>query len=379
MRYPHALVVGSLLAAGLSAQLTITDANMVVDTSDPSATSNLPRTINLRSDAIAADQAFEHWWYYRISGDTEESALKDIGVTSGGITTAGDHADRDFDDVDARGLLKASIDMDTYSAGPASGVVISRLTVMNTSNAPYDIDLFGYTDIDVGGTFADDTCTGTLTSHFITDPTGIQIEVRGIGATSSDVLAYPALRSSLSDAVVDNLADTLPPFAGDYTGAFQWTATLQPFEQRTFTIVIAVDSPALVPPLTESYGAGNGSVFEVHATEVLLQDLVTPRTFAVRMKNALPSAEYRIVTGVAPWTPLPFIPGVDLWVDPLSLVGVYGGFTDANGEAQEVFTIPPSPYLTGFSAYHQCFYVDAAAPNGFAYFTPGLRTRVGKL
>jgi len=50
-----------------------------------------------------------------------------------------------------------------------------------------------------------------------------------------------------------------------------------------------------------------------------------------------------------------------------------------DGEAVVAFVISGSPYLTGFSAYHQCFYVDVAAPNGYAFWTPGLRTCIGKL
>src|SRR5690606_33430942 len=161
--------------------------------------------------------------------------------------------------LDARGLLKASVDMDIYSAGSASGVVISRLTLMNISNAPLTVDAFGYTDLDVAGTSGNDSCTGTTDRHYVTDPSGVQIELRGINAMASDVLAYPVIRTALTDTAVDNLSNALPPFTGDYTGAFQWMATLQPFEQRTFTIVMAVDTVAAMPPVVEHYGAGNGS------------------------------------------------------------------------------------------------------------------------
>ena len=155
--------------------------------------------------------------------------------------------------------------------------------------------------------------------------------------------------------------------------------TLQPFEQRTFQVLLAVDTPASVPPIVEHYGTGNGSAFEIHTTTLPLQDNSQPRPLAVMMKNALPNAEYRIATGMAPWTPMPFIAGIDLWVDPFLLIGVYGGFTNASGAAQMSFVIPASPYLTGVSVVHQCFAVDPAAPNGFAYYTPGMSTRVGRL
>ncbi|MFT4842299.1 MAG: hypothetical protein ACI8UD_002534 [Planctomycetota bacterium] len=160
------------------------------------------------------------------------------------MTSSGDHVDRDYADLDARGLLKASVDMDIYAAGSASGVVISRMTLMNISSGPLTVDACGYTDVDVAGTSGNDVCFGTADRHYVTDPSGVQI---------------------------------------------------------------------------------------------------------------------------------------DLWIDPLAIIGVNAGFTDANGEAALTFGIPPSPYLTGFSVHSQCLYVDAGAPNGFAYWTPGLRTRIGKL
>lgn len=368
-----------MIVAGVSAQsLTLVDGNMSVTTAQPPATSQTPPSFDLLSDALAINQGYEHWWYYRVNGDASESALR--SVTSGGVSTAGDHADRDFDDLDGRGVLKASVDFDTYSSGSASGVVISRLTVMNISAAPIVVDLFAYTDLDVAGTFGNDVCTGNGNSHFITDPSGIQIEVRGVGADRSDVGAFPSVRNLLTNGTVNDLGNNLPPFLGDYTGAFQWTATtLQPFEERTFQVVIAVDTAALAVPEIANYGAGNGSNFQIHCTDLPLQDNAQARLFSVRLKGALPNALYRLVTGLDPYNAAPFIPDIDLWVSPPSIIAVWGGFTTATGEVTQSFVIPPSPYLAGFDIYHQGFYVDAAAPNGFAYQTTGMRNIIGKL
>ena len=131
-------------------------------------------------------------------------------------------------------------------------------------------------------------------------------------------------------------------------------------------------------PSLLQYGTANGTAFGIHADDLPLQDLAGATDFTVSMRNALPFAEYRVATGLAPWDALPFIGGIDLWVDPFQLIAVYAGFTDANGEAGITFSIPASPYLTGFSVFHQVFYVDAAAPNGFAFYSPGLLTRIGK-
>jgi hypothetical protein len=267
-------------------------------------------------------------------------------------------------------------------AGPASGVLISRLTVMNISAAPVTADLFCYTDLDIADSVGNDAATGTGSSHLVTDPTGVRIEVRALGNDRSDIGAFPLIRNLLTNAVVNNLGNVLPPFAGDYTGAFQWqNRTFQPFEQRTFTVVIAVDTAAAQPPIVEHYGRGNGSLGEIHTQTVPLQDNSQVRVFSVAMKNALPNTIYRTVISFAPYNATPLIPGLEFWVDPFQVIGVwgFGGLTSPSGTTTEFFSIPPSPYLTGFQVYVQSFYVDGSAPNGYAYFTPALMLRIGKL
>src|SRR5688572_30482047 len=167
MHLVRSLAGAVLTAATLSAQLTISDGNMNVVTGALSATLQTPRTLALRADALATNHGFEHWWYYRVAGDPREFALRSVGPVTGGSSPMNDHADRDFANVDNRNLLKASLDLDVYDAGPASGVVISRLTMMNISNAPVTLVLFCYTDLDVAATVGDDACTGTGSTHFV--------------------------------------------------------------------------------------------------------------------------------------------------------------------------------------------------------------------
>jgi hypothetical protein len=366
------------LVVALPAQIALSDGNMSATLGALSATSQLPPDLSLKGDALATEHGFQHGFYYRVAGDTREFSLRDIGgVVSG--TVAGLHGDVDFANVDSRGLLKASLDYDVYDAGPASGVLISRLTLMNVSNANLTVNVFGYVDLDVGASAADQV-VGNGTSHFVNDVTGVQVEVRGLGHDLSEVGVWPTVINKLTNLTPTTLNGNAPPFTGDYTGAFQWqNRTLAPFEQRTFQIVFAIDTAAAVVPLVDHYGAGNGSGLEAHSQSTPLQDNTTPRSFSVQMKGALPGAVYRIASAFNSWTPAPFIPGLDLWVEPVSIFAVFGGITSPTGEAQEVFTIPASPYLTGFSVYHQCFAVDGAAPNGFAYSTAALRTRIGKL
>lgn len=378
MKPMRIVATAATLAIALPAQLTIGDGNMNVVVGALS-TAQAPQSLSLRADALGTDHGFEQGWFYRVAGDPREYALRSVGAVSEGVV-AGTHADRELANVDIRSQLKASVDWDVYDAGPASGVVINRLTLTNRSHLPVTVDVFCYTDLDIAGTPGNDACAGGNSSHFVSDPTGIQVEVRALGNDLSQVGAWPSVRDALTNATLDDLSGVLPPFVGDYTGAFQWQSrTLQPFEQKTFTVVLAVETSALALPLVENYGAGNGSTFEIHATELPLQDNTQPRVFACRMKGALRYVEQRTVIGLASSTPFPFIPGLDFWVMPASIIGVFGGYTDANGEAAETFVVPPMPYLAGISIYFQVFAVDASAPNQFAFHSAGMKATIGKL
>lgn len=365
-------------AAVLPAQLTLSDGNMNAVLGTVPAT-QAAASFSLRADALTTNHGFEQTWFYRVGGDTREFALRTVGGMTEGLV-GNDHGNRDFANIDSRGLLKASVDYDVYDTGPASGVLINRLTLMNRSNAPLTVNVFSYTDLDIGGTSGNDLCTGTATSHFVTDSTGVQIEIRALGSDLTAVAAYPAVRTLLLDTAVNNLQPGFLPFAGDYTGAFQWqNRTLQPFEQKTFTIAMCVDTTAAALPLVEHYGIGNGSSFEIHTETLPLQDNASVRVIKSQMKGALPNVEQRTIMGLDPWVPQPYIAGLDLWVLPPSIIGVYGFMTSAQGTAEETFVIPPGPYFTGINIYFQVFSVDALAPNGYAYYSPGMRFRIGRL
>lgn len=371
------------LAAALSAQtLTITDGNMNVTTNAPSATSHSPAGFSLRADALAINHGFQHWWFYRVAGDTREFAIRNIGGMTGGSTPFLTHADRDFADLDSRGLLRANIDFDVYDSGPASGVVTSRITLTNISALPVTFDLFNYTDLDVAGTSANDQVTGNGTSHVVTDTSGVRIEVRAPGADRSDVLDYASTsnpRTLLANTTLEDLSNALPPFLGDYTGAFQWqNRTLQPFEQRSWTVVFAVDTAANVVPEVAHYGTASGLGAEIYTDTLPLQDNANLRQIGIQLKNAPAGQLFGLLSNTATVPGLAF-GNVQLWVDPTVGMAFPIGIITPTGEMNAVFTIPTSPYLTGFPIYHQYFFLDPTAPNGESHWTQGLMTRVGRL
>jgi hypothetical protein len=70
---------------------------------------------------------------------------------------------------------------------------------------------------------------------------------------------------------------------------------------------------------------------------------------------------------------------VNIWVDPFMPAQFPIGLTGIDGATFYTYIIPPSPYLTGYTIYHQWFFEDPSAPNGIAGFTNGLATRLGRL
>jgi hypothetical protein len=371
------------LAAALSAQtLTITDGNMNVSTSSPSATSHTPVGFSLRADALAINHGYQHWWYYRVAGDTREYAIRNIGGMTGASAPFLTHADRDFADLDSRGLLRANLDFDVYDAGPASGVVTSRITLTNLSATPVTFDLFNYTDLDIAGTSNNDQVTGNGTAHVVTDSSGVRVEIRAPGADRSDALDWGSVlnpRTLLADAAVNDLSNALPPFLGDYTGAFQWqNRTLQPFEQRSWTVVMAVDTAANVVPEVAHYGTSSGLLAEIYTDTLPLQDNSTQRQIGIQLKNAVPGQLFGLLSNTSAVPGVPFA-NVQLWVDPNLGMSFPIGVITPTGEMNAVFQIPTSPYLTGFPIYHQYFFLDPTAPNGESHWTHGLMTKVGRL
>ncbi|MBL8724536.1 MAG: hypothetical protein JNK49_10845 [Planctomycetes bacterium] len=375
---PLILAVAGCGTALTAQAFTMTEGNFRATNGAPTVT-HAPCGLALRSDALNTNHGFEHWWYYRVAGDTRELSLRAVGPTSGGLAPFQTHGDRDFGDVDLRGLLRANVDLDIYATGPASGVFTSRVTLTNLSAAPVTLDLFAYTDLDIAGTSGNDVCTGTSNTHVVTDWTGVQVEIRAAGADASDVGAYPSIRNRLTNTSVDNLANVLPPFSGDYTGAFQWSnRTLQPREELSFTVVFAVDTAASRVPEVAHYGAGSTTAAQISTDTLPLQDNSGLRFLGVHLDGAQPNAPVGLLTNLASAPGLPF-GGLTLWVDPTAPATFPIGITNPSGRTSYVFVIPSGPYFTGLPFYHQYFWVNPASSNGVGDYSAGLQTRLGRL
>ncbi|MCG8465275.1 MAG: hypothetical protein MI750_10555 [Xanthomonadales bacterium] len=204
---------------------------------------------DLAGTGPGGDQLFSYWWYYRISGDPQETNFPspDAEVYAGNMATLS------WTDVNTRGFSADLTHVVTDTGGP-SGTLDSVLSISNISSAPIAIDIFVYVDADVAGTFGGDV--GTL----VVDPTHINVAdgaefvniVTG-GNDAYQVLPWPGIRDLLSDAAVDDLDNTGLPFGpDDFTSGQQWlSVTLLPGETATYASNIGAntDATVIVPPL----------------------------------------------------------------------------------------------------------------------------------
>ena len=188
------------------------------------------------------DNLFQCWWWFRVAGDTAESALPVPDTQS----YVGNVATLTWADVGGRGFSATLVVTLTENGGMTGANAVQELLVTNTGGSTLAVEFFNYADFDVNGTAGGDSAT------LLTDPDHIQItdvdtaEFRGPAAVEFQVTTWQILRTLLNDALVTDLDGTGLPFGpADYTGAFQWSLGLPPQASDTITSVLSVNEPAV--------------------------------------------------------------------------------------------------------------------------------------
>ena len=203
--------------------------------------------------AATGNQTYESWWFFRVSGDGQEMAF----AAPDSESYSGSLAQLQWADPGSAGLFSAILGVEVFDRGSNSGNLFQGMSISNTSGADLSIDIFHYTDLDVGGNFTGDS--GVLSSS----ASGIQIDITngtdtapiiGYGADNYWVSSYSARRSvlnNLTDGNVDNFRDRGLPFNnGDITVGFQWSRTLAAGETDLFLTQFGSNSPLLDPTVT---------------------------------------------------------------------------------------------------------------------------------
>lgn len=200
--------------------------------------------------AAAGDLTWESWWFFRVAGDSRETAFgtpdaEDYSLYGGRVGRL------DWNDPGGAGDFAASLAFEVMDTGVDQGVLFQNLSIVNTGTSVLDIDIFHYTDLDLATSFGGDSAT--LQPH----PDGLLIQVTdgtnfapiiGYGADAYQVGGYNALLRDLTDNNRDDLDNTGDGFGpGDYTGAFQWSASIGVGSSLDFLTQFGSDSPLQDP------------------------------------------------------------------------------------------------------------------------------------
>lgn len=202
---------------------------------------------DLEASALAADQLYQDWWWLRVGGESRESALSGAG----GFVQP-DAATLRFSSAHAGLTTTATW---TVISGPAGqGELRSTLRVTNPGGAPMVVRAFHYADIDVNGTFEDDTAamiTPTLVQFAdAAGATGERPYTVRYGASAGALFGLGqngSLIAGLTDNGKTTLTGSLGGYAGgsnDLAGGWQWTFTLGAHETVEVSVFVAlVPSP----------------------------------------------------------------------------------------------------------------------------------------
>ncbi|MFN7021004.1 MAG: GC-type dockerin domain-anchored protein [Phycisphaerales bacterium] len=261
-----AAVVGVCLIAGEASAQTTTDGNSVFTMPDTQTTGGTVRTGTTGGTASAftaggntTDQLFQQWWWYRVSGvNVREFALsgRTSSVASGNTHTLTFTEPEGFN---ATLVYKITDGPDS----PATANVSSTLTVTNTTGSSMTIDVFVYLDYDLQGSGGDVAVLVEPGRMQITDQaSGFNGQFMAVDALQHQVATFATVRGLLTDADIDDLNGTGLPFAsGDFTGAFQWRATIGAGQSRAFRSAFSLNTPAVPePPACRADFNGMGGV-----------------------------------------------------------------------------------------------------------------------
>jgi hypothetical protein len=246
------LVLGLAMSSPLSAAAigSVTAGDVTFGyTGSFSTTPGNPGNVQFKTSNTAADVAFQSWWFYRVSGATQESAFAnpDLELYSGSVGRLG------WYDPTGAGLFGSVLSFEVLDPG-TGGNLFQNMRIFNTSGASLTIDVFQYLDFDINGTPGSDRVS--LGSN----PDGILINQReggqtlpmvGYGANAYQVSTYSQLRTNLTNNGVNNLTNGgITNAAGDWTVGFQWSVTIAAGSYQDFMTQIASNAPLENPTVT---------------------------------------------------------------------------------------------------------------------------------
>jgi len=187
--------------------------------------SGAPNAALRGTDASGANPLFRSGWWYRIDGvDTREHPFpppESESYRADGMLVA------TWSNVDGKGFSASEQTWVFDDEGPSGGFV-SQVSVNWGTNPGHNIALFHFLDVDVAGTFANDSAVSRGPGYMKISDGAATIRYVGDYPLHYMVAPYDNLNGGeikrrLNDLVADNLADTGLPFGpGDVTAGYQF-------------------------------------------------------------------------------------------------------------------------------------------------------------
>lgn len=250
---PVALALSGVATAVHALPVTLEDgaALVVIDPAAPEGLS--PWTV----DGVVHVREQSFWW--RVGGAGGEQPLSALDLASLFSSDTDGDGDLDtlslsFSDPDGRFDLQARWSLLGAPFGsPTSGTgadLAVQLSVVNRTAGVLDFHLFQYTDVDVFGSFADDSALfGSPGQVSVSDGSGLAVfESVWLPAPGSfEAALFDALLASLGDGAPSVLSGAAATGPGDVTFAVAWNALLAPGG----SFLMSQDQQVRVAPIPE--------------------------------------------------------------------------------------------------------------------------------
>lgn len=202
---------------------TLEDRNSRATVNDASSSGMTSWTVD------GTNQLFQQWFWYRLAGDTQESAINSLPLMGSQATDTNVFVDPRVDTVSllyGTTVFEAEITFQLRggAAGSGQATIAEQIRLTNRGSTPLSLSFFQYSDFDVNGTAGGDTVeiTGGNTAWQSDGAFGMSETVVTPMPSHYQAGAWPSILNGLNDGAITNLNDTAGPLTGDMSWAFQW-------------------------------------------------------------------------------------------------------------------------------------------------------------
>lgn len=378
MRLPLEITVAVLVCLPLAAQLSpgvLVDDNVSLETTslpnNDATTSGLFQNLRV-AGSRGIDHLYASSWHWRLDTDSREFALHNGDAQGARSSVYGaDSVVHHWANVDYRGFA-AALTAHAFSTGPATGMVIQKLTFTNNTSARVRLNLFAYVDVDQCGAYGNDAAA---------NPTGNKQKIRDVacstfgetyapGADRFEVSPYRVVGGKLTDTIADDLTNTgLPLTLADYTAAWQWKdRALAPGASFAAYFILGEGTHhggCVGVASTSTFGVGKAGSLGVPTLDATALPFLG-RVARLTVRNGYPGGPAYFVLGAVPMN-ITLPPIGTILVNPVGAILFFGATFDGNGASSTPVPIPNDAALCGATLHVQDFHFDPGAAGRMAH------------